>query len=110
MSKTEIALNFTFKQRGSQVVRANLIYSKNGNGRYEEWFRVPAVLASDDTVTAELPQGTTHYFINLIDENNFLVSYPDVPGGNHFSRTGKNVPSTPSRKRKSKNVTNPATS
>jgi hypothetical protein len=69
------------------VVRANLIYSKNGNGRYEEWFRVPAVLASDNTVTAELPQGTTHYFINLIDENNFLVSYPDVPGGNHFSKT-----------------------
>ena len=26
-------------------------------------------------------------FINLIDENTFLVSYPDVPGGNHFSKT-----------------------
>jgi len=25
-----------------------------------------------------LPAGATHYFINLIDENNFLVSYPDL--------------------------------
>ncbi len=80
-------VTFRFKERGSRVVRANLIYSKNGNGRYEEWFRVPAVVVSDNTVTAELPQGTTHYFINLIDENNFLISYPDVPGGNHFSKT-----------------------
>jgi len=26
-----------------------------------------------------LPQGTTHYVFNLIDQNNFLVSYPDLP-------------------------------
>jgi len=25
-----------------------------------------------------LPAGTTHYFINLIDENNFLVSFPEI--------------------------------
>jgi hypothetical protein len=25
-----------------------------------------------------LPEGTTHYVFNLIDENNFLVSYPDM--------------------------------
>ena len=29
-------------------------------------------------VTAKLPEGTTHYLINLIDENNFLRSYPEV--------------------------------
>ena len=38
-------------------------------------------------MTALLSRGTTHYNINLVDENNFLVSYPDVPGGNHFNKT-----------------------
>ena len=28
-------------------------------------------------MTAEIPNGTTHYFLNLIDENQFLRSYPD---------------------------------
>jgi hypothetical protein len=30
-------------------------------------------------VKAEIPTGTTHYLFNFIDENNFLVSFPDVP-------------------------------
>ena len=77
----------TYQQRGAKVIRANLIYTLNGNGRNEEWFRREAKLAANSTVIADLPPGTTHYFINLVDENNFLVSYPDVPGGNHFSRT-----------------------
>jgi hypothetical protein len=38
-------------------------------------------------VTVELPEGTTLYVINLIDENQFLVSYPDMPGGDHFNTT-----------------------
>ncbi|MGB0596116.1 MAG: sulfatase [Rubripirellula sp.] len=80
-------VTFTYALHGAQVVRANLIYSTNGNGRHEEWFRASAELSSDHTITTDLPPGTTHYFINLIDENNFLVSYPDVPGGNHFNRT-----------------------
>lgn len=80
-------VTFTYERRGAQVVRANLIYSTNGNGRHEEWFRASAELSGDHTITTDLPPGTTHYFINLIDENNFLVSYPDVPGGNHFNRT-----------------------
>ena len=62
------------------MVRADLIYTLNGGERYEEWFRVPAKLASKDRVTVELPEGTTHYFLNVIDENNFLVSYPKVVG------------------------------
>ncbi|MDG2223113.1 MAG: sulfatase [Rubripirellula sp.] len=82
-------VTLNYQQRGSKLVRANLIYSKNGNGRNEEWFRTPATLSSDHTITIEIPPGTTHYFINLIDENNFLVSYPDVPGGNHFSKTNE---------------------
>ncbi len=78
-SQREDMLHFTFEEQGAKVVRANLIYTKNGGERYEEWFRVPARVRSDSKVSAKIPEGTTHYFINLIDENRFLVSYPEVP-------------------------------
>lgn len=67
-----------YRGNGAKVVRANLIYTLNGGEQYEEWFRVPAVVTDDATVVAALPAGTTHYFFNLIDENNFLVSYPEI--------------------------------
>ena len=44
----------------------------------EEWFRKEAVVNGDGTLSAELPSGTTHYLFNLIDENNFLVTYPEI--------------------------------
>lgn len=68
----------SFKENGAKVKNANLIYTLNGGDRYEEWFRTPAIVNSDSTATAKLPKGTTHYFINLVDENHFLVSYPKV--------------------------------
>ncbi|MEO1831845.1 MAG: N-acetylgalactosamine-6-sulfatase, partial [Akkermansiaceae bacterium] len=67
---------FVSKNNGAKVTRANLLYTDNGGHRYEEWYRTPATLNIDGTVTAILPKGTTHYLINLIDENNFLVSHP----------------------------------
>lgn len=73
----------TYQGNGAKVVRANVIYTLNGGGRYEEWFRQPAIVKAGN-VTAELPEGTTHIVINLIDENNFLVSYPDLPGGSEM--------------------------
>ena len=79
---------FTYRENGAKVVRANLIYSLNGNARYEEWFRTAAALNKGGTITALLPEGTTHYFITLIDENNFLVSYPEVPDGRAMRKTG----------------------
>jgi len=30
------------------------------------------------TFTVLLPEGATHYVVNLIDENQFLVSYPSA--------------------------------
>ena len=33
---------FTYKENGAKVVRANLIYTLNGGAQYEEWFRAPA--------------------------------------------------------------------
>ena len=68
---------FTYQNNGAKVIRANLLYTDNGGHKYEEWYRIPAILTAEGKVTATLPKGTTHYLINLIDENNFLVSYPD---------------------------------
>ena len=72
-------VEFTYKQNGAQVVRANLLYTLNGGQRYEEWFRMSAKVMPGLKVSATLPEGTTHFVVNLIDANNFLVSYPDVP-------------------------------
>jgi len=69
---------FAYKENGAKVVRANLLYTLNGGDRYEEWFRKPAELQAGFKVQADLPKGTTHYLIDLIDENNFLVSYPEM--------------------------------
>ena len=66
-------------------MRANLLYTTNGGDKSEEWFRAPASLAPGNKVTVALPEGTSHYLINLIDENNFLVSYPDLPGQNEIA-------------------------
>jgi arylsulfatase A-like enzyme len=69
---------FKYQENGAKVVRANLIYTLNGGQRYEEWYRVEAELTAGMKVRAQIPEGTTHYFINLIDENNFLRSYPEI--------------------------------
>jgi arylsulfatase A-like enzyme len=69
---------FKYQKNGAKVLRANLLYTMNGGDKSEEWFRIPAELTSEGVVTAKLPEGTTHYLINLIDENNFLRSYPEV--------------------------------
>ena len=70
--------SFTYQKNGAEVLCANLLYTMNGGDKSEEWFRIPAKLTSEGVVTAKLPEGTTHYLINLIDENNFLRSYPEV--------------------------------
>ena len=69
----------TYKEQGARVVNASLIYTKTGGTPRAEWFRRPARLQSGRQVAVTLPPGTTHYFINLVDEHNFLVSYPDLP-------------------------------
>jgi len=73
-------VSLSYQENGARVTNADLIYTLNGGEQYEEWFRTPATLAAKNTVTAELPAGTTHYYLNLIDENRFLLSYPEVVG------------------------------
>lgn len=67
-----------WEENGAKVLRANLIYTLNGGHKYEEWFRKSTEVKPNKTLTVQLPAGTTHYFINLIDENNFLESFPEV--------------------------------
>ncbi|WP_159020741.1 sulfatase [Algibacter sp. L3A6] len=78
-SKNKNEVTFTYKENGAKVVKANLIYTTNGGHHYEEWFKADAKITSKNTVIVDLPKGTTHYVINLIDEHNFLVSYPEMP-------------------------------
>ncbi len=71
-------VEFTYRENGAKVSRADLIYTLNPGDRHEEWFRAPASVVSESMVTAQLPAGTKQYVINLIDENHFLVSYPEL--------------------------------
>lgn len=79
-------VEFTFQENGAKVVRANLLYTLNGGDQNEEWFRAPASLLPGMKVCAELPAGTTHYVINLTDENNFLVSWPEMISAQDFEK------------------------
>jgi len=75
----------TYKEKGATVVRADLIYKRSGPGG---WLRTPATLSAGNQVTVKLPAGTTHYYINLIDQNNYLVSYPQVVGPDNPTAKG----------------------
>jgi hypothetical protein len=43
----------------------------------EIWFPITMKLTGNK-VCVKLPKGTTHYVFNLIDENNYLIGYPDA--------------------------------
>ena len=64
-----------YRHNGADLVFADLIYSPN-NGR--EWLRASGQLQGKDRVLFELPEGTTHYYVNLVDENNFMAIYPTI--------------------------------
>ncbi|WP_179348332.1 sulfatase [Winogradskyella pacifica] len=89
-SKDNNQVTFKFKENGAKVVTANLIYTTNGGHRYEEWFKADAKINADATITANLPKGTTHYIINVIDTHNFLVSYPEMPTVKSLKNDKKN--------------------
>ena len=71
-------VSVTFKENGSKVVQGYLMVTFNGGSNVEEWFRHDAVVNEDGSLTAELPDGATHYLFSLIDENGFLVSFPKL--------------------------------
>jgi len=79
----------SFKENGAKVVSANLIYTLNGGADNEEWFKSSAEIIKGNEVLAQIPEGTTHYVINLIDENNYLLSFPELPDRMTFNQSGK---------------------
>ena len=72
-----------YKENGAKLVSAKVIYSMNGDSRDSEWFpleakMIPASGKNPAKVEATLPPKTTHYVYNLVDENNFMVTYPQL--------------------------------
>jgi arylsulfatase A-like enzyme len=72
-----------YKENGARVVRADLIYAIPSAGKRgkasQEWFRAFAEIENGQLKGA-LPPEATHTFINLIDENHFMVNYPQSGG------------------------------
>lgn len=84
-------LAFTYQENGAKIERIDLLYTTNAGEKDEEWFRQEMKLdAANHTATCELPEGASHLFFNLIDENNFLVSYPKIDA---VRTRGKRLPS-----------------
>ena len=78
---------FSVREQGAKIVRADLIYTNNGGKKYEEWYRIKGKEKIKGTISFNLPEGSTHYYLNLIDENNFLVSYPETPDYSELGKT-----------------------
>ena len=77
-TQTGAELEITYQNRGAKVVYADLIYTLTGGTRREEWLRADMTLEGNDRAHVRLPIDTTHYFVNLVDENHFLVVYPKI--------------------------------
>jgi len=77
---TDDKLKVSLKTNGAKIITAQLIYTTfNTNSGYQEWFPKPMAIQDDETsAIVTLPKNTKYCFVNLIDENNFLVSYPEI--------------------------------
>ena len=67
-------IEVTYELNGAGIAYADLIYTPN-DGR--EWLRASGH-AKGAKAIFDLPRGTSHYFINLVDENNFIAIYPPI--------------------------------
>jgi len=75
-----------YETNKAAMARVDLLYTFEGDSVNQDWFRTPATITAPGHAEVSVPEGTTHYLFNLIDENNFLVSYPDV------GTTGDGIP------------------
>jgi hypothetical protein len=67
-----------YESSGAQVIDGYLLYTLNGGQKSEEWYILKAKI-KNGRLESNLPENSTHYIFNFVDENNFLISYPDVP-------------------------------
>lgn len=66
-----------FKENGAKVIRVQLTYNIDGSVFGERWYPIDMKINNGEA-SIILPKGTTHYAFHLIDENNFLVGYPQM--------------------------------
>ena len=71
-------VTLSYKENGAKVTKAFLFYTTNKGDKSEEWFRKEIPLSGDGKATCELPEGTNGHLFTLVDENNFLVKFPDT--------------------------------
>jgi len=81
--RTNRRVRLRYQENGAKLLTARVIYSLNGDDRDSEWFPLEAKIIPSSgknpaKVEATLPPKTTHYVYNLVDENNFLVTYPKL--------------------------------
>ena len=81
--RTNRRVRLRYEENGAKLVSAKVIYSLNGDSKDSEWFpleakMIPASGKNPAKVEATLPHKTTHYVYNLVDENNFMVSFPQL--------------------------------
>jgi hypothetical protein len=81
--RTNRRVRLRYQENGAKLVSAKVIYSLNGDSEDSEWFpleakMIPASGKNPAKVEATLPAKTTHYVYNLVDENNFMVSFPKL--------------------------------
>ena len=89
-SRSGNTVTLSYKENCTKLRKAHLLYTNNPGVHEEEWFRMPATINADNTVTATLPADATHYYLNLIDTNQVLVSYPECPDSRaHIEATTK---------------------
>lgn len=98
----EKTVSLSFTENGAKVKRVDFLYTLNAGKSDEEWFRKQATITAGkaakegedpvpSTAKVEIPEGATHYFFNLIDENQFLLSHPFI---DDVGTRGKKLPST----------------
>ena len=73
-----------FQENGARVVRADVLYAIDvplpPKQTIQEWFRMEAEI-DNGSLKATVPPEATHAYINLVDENHFLVSHPKPVAG-----------------------------
>ncbi|MFI3291124.1 MAG: sulfatase [Opitutales bacterium] len=96
---------FVVKENGAKLARADLLYKLDNCAYEENWKCIHNLEVKDGKIAIELPENTTHYFLNLVDENDFLVTYPSYWQGKATKAGEKDFNETALKTPKAKEIT-----
>ena len=85
-SRSGNSVTLSYKENGASVSKAYIVYTTKKEKVSEEWFRAAATINADKSITATIPEGSTHFYLNLVDSNQVLVSYPECPDSRAHSK------------------------